>query len=282
MSRNRFRTLTIRLCKATRYWKVSPGCRWAGTLKTLTPSQLLSSESSQKGLAALEREDFEEAEKKLGEAVLFNKKDITHRRNYAEALWRREKYAEALKQLDAAVKHGGANDALLHVSLAEKNLFLEQSSTAFYHAGQAIRLSPNDAQSWALRGKAGLQFARQQQHGWSAQRYAEVLQQVKIDYYKALTLTPDKRDLLPELASAQMLCGEPEHALATWQKYQAGFPPGTEPVELLCGKAETLVALRRFDEAQVCLAEAQKLAPHHPEITRRHSEVADLARKRVF
>ncbi len=258
------------------------GCRWTGTLKTLTPTQLLSSESSQKGMAALEREDYEEAEKRLGDAVRYDKKDLAHRRNYAEVLWQQGKHAAALKQLDAAIQHGGENDALLHMSLAEKNLSLEQPSLAFHHASQAIRLNPNDSRNWALRAKAGLNQVIRQDHTWTRAHYDEVLEQVKIDYYKALTLTPDKRELLPELAQAQMLSGEPEHALATWQNFQAGFQPGTESIELLCGKAETLVTLHRFDEALVCLTAAQKLAPNRPELVRRYTEVADMARRRAY
>ncbi len=272
MPRCRF-FLTLFISGAT----LLPACRWAGTLKTLTPSQLLSSEHSQAGMAALERQDYEKAEKRLREAVLLNKKDITHRRNYAEALWKQGKHAEALKQLDEAVKHGG-NDASLHLSLAEKNLFLERPSTAFHHAGQAIRLNPNDSRSWALRGKAGWLLARQGRNG----EHAVTIEQVKTDYYRALALAPDNRDLLPELAAVQMQCGQPEHALATWQKFQAGFQSGTEPVELLCEKAETLVALRRFDEALVCLAEARKQSPNQPKIERRYTEVAEMARNRLL
>ncbi len=158
------------------------GCRWAGTLKTLTPSQLISSEISQKGMAALERNDAEEAEKWLSEAVRFNKNDVAHRRNYAEVLWKQGKHNEALKQLDEALKRGG-DDASIYVSLAEKNLFLGQPSVAFHHANLAVRLNPNDSQCWALRGKAGLQLAQQQQHTWEASRFAEVKEQVKIEEY---------------------------------------------------------------------------------------------------
>lgn len=257
------------------------GCQWSRTIKPLTPSQLLSSERSQAGMAALERKDYEEAEKRLGEAVRLNKKDIDHRRNYAEALWKRDKHKEALEQLDEAVKRGGNEDASLHVSLAEKNLFLNQLTTAFHHADQAIRLNPNDYKSWELRGRVGWRLALEQSD-WKRERYVAAIEQAKSDYYRALALSPDNRDILPELATVQMHCGQPEHALATWQKLQIGYQSGAEPIDLLRGKAEALVALQRFEEALSCLQEARKQEPNQEELDRRIMEVLAMTKIRVF
>ena len=248
-------------------------------MKPLTPSQLLSSERSQVGMAALEREDYEEAEKRLSEAVRLNKKDITHRRNYAEALWRREKYKEALQQLDEAVKRGGADDASLHISLAEKHLFLKQTAIAFEHADHAVKLNPNEYKSWALRARAGSHLALENPSGPQRQDF---LVQAKSDYYRALSLSPENRDILPELASAQMHCGQSEHALATWLKLQDTFQPGAEPVELLQGKAESLIVLRRFDEALDCLQAAWSREPGSEAIERRILEVVAMAQNRVL
>lgn len=258
------------------------GCQWSRATKPLTPSQLLSSERSQVGMAALEREDFEEAEKRLSEAVRLNKKDIAHRRNYAEALWKREKYKEALQQLDEAVKRGGAEDASLHVSLAEKNQFLNQSATAFHHADQAVELDPNNHKSWALRGTVGWRLALERRETLTERQYYAAMENAKNDFYRALSLAPDNREILPELAAVQMYCGQPEHALATWQKLQGYHQPGAEPVDLLRGKAEALIALHCFDEAMDCLNVARQREPGREEIGQRIVEVADMMRNRVF
>lgn len=251
-------------------------------MKPLTPSQLLSGERSQAGMAAFERKDYEEAEKRLSEAVRLNKKDIAHRRNYAEALWKREKYKEALEQLDEAVRRGGEDDASLHLSLAEKHLFLQQYETAFRHADMAIRLKPQDAESWALRGTAGWRLALERRDSVTQKQYVATMERAKNDYYRALSIAPDNRDILPNLAAVQMYRGQPQHALATWQKLQDAYPPGTEPIDLLRGKAEALIAMRCFDEAIECLQTAQRREPDQEEIRQRIDEVFAMTQNKVF
>lgn len=254
-------------------------CHWGGALKPITPSQILSNERSRLGIAAMERGDITEAEKRLEEAVKLNKKDVDHRRHYADALWQRGKYEDALRQLDEAAKRGGINDVSLHISLAEKHLMLNHLSTAYHHADVAVRLAPQEYQGWALRGKTGWLWATEQQFSDSPENVQQYLAQAKNDYYRALSFSPNNRDLLPELAAVQMICRQPEHALATWQHLQDLFPKGSEPADLLRGKAEALIALQRFDEAILCLNIAQQREPEHPEIEQRIREIITVAQK---
>lgn len=261
------------------------GCQWSRQIKPMTPSQYFSGELSRDGNAAMEKGNWEDAEKKLGEAVKLNKKDIELRRHYADALWNRGKQAESLRQLDEAIKRGGAEDGLLHISLAEKRLAMEDPATAFRHADEAVRLSASDYRSWALRAKAGWLLARGEapvdpNDDASAKRYGRRMLQSRNDYYRALSLSPNNRDILPELAAVQMLCGQAEHALATWQNLQELFPPDTIPADLLRGKAEAYIALGRFDDALSALSEARVREPNRPEIDRRLREVLALTQQR--
>ncbi|MDR1271007.1 MAG: tetratricopeptide repeat protein [Planctomycetaceae bacterium] len=258
------------------------GCHWGKALKPITPSQILSSERSRLGIAAMERGDLAEAEKRLEEAVKLNKKDIDHRRHYADALWQRGKYDDALRQLDEAVKRGGISDTSLHISLAEKHLMLNRLSTAYHHADAAIRLAPQEYKGWALRGKAGWFLVTEQQFSDSPEKVQEYMVQARNDYYRALSFSPNDRDLLPELAAIQMICRQPEHALATWQHLQDLFPKGSEPADLLRGKAEALIALRRFEEAIQCLNTARQREPEHPEIEQRIREVIAMTQKNLY
>jgi tetratricopeptide (TPR) repeat protein len=259
------------------------GCRWGGTLKPITPSQILSGERGRLGIAALERGDLAEAEKKLEEAVKLNKKDIAHRRYYADALWQSGKHEVALQQLHEAIKLGGTEDASLHISLAEKHLLLNRPTTAFQHADIAIQLSPQDYKGWALRGKAGWFLAAAQQTDDLPEKTQQSMIHARNDYYRALSFSPNNRDLLPELAAIQMICRQPEHALATWQNLQDLFPKGAEPTDLLRGKAEALIALQRFDEAIQCLNTAQQREPERPEIEQRIREVIAMTQtKKLF
>ena len=228
------------------------GCQLNRSFAPISPSQIIGSERGRKGIAALEQGNLSEAEKHLDDAVKYSKNDINYRRHYAEVLWQQGKYQEALQQLDEAIKRGGQNNVSLRISLAEKYLVIQEYTTAYHHADEAVRLDSQDYQSWALRGKArhlqALHVTGQAEHA------ATLLHQAREDYLRAISLFPNNRALLAELAVVQMGCGQPEQALATWLTLQNLYPQGSEPDGVLMGKTETLMVLRRFDEAETNLA----------------------------
>jgi len=229
------------------------GCQLNRSFTPISPAQMFSSNSSRLGIEAMEHGNLAEAEKRLEEAVRYNRNDINHRRHYAEVLWQLGKHQEALLQLDEALKRGGQNNATLHISLAEKYLEIREHKTdalarAYYHADEAVRLDPQDYRSWALRGRAK-RFQASRQAGYVEHTMA-MLHQAREDYLRAVSLSPNNRELLAELAAVQMNCGQPEQALATWLALQNLYTPGSEPDAVLIGKTETLTILRRFDEAE--------------------------------
>jgi tetratricopeptide (TPR) repeat protein len=233
----------------------------------MLPSQILSSESSRLGIVALERGDLAEAEKKLEYAVNKNKNDINHRRHYAEVLWQQGKHQESLQQLDEAVKRGGHNDASLYISLAEKYLAIRHYETAYNYADEAIRLKSRDGQTWALRGKAK-RLQALHQAGYT-EHSAAMLHQAREDYLRAVSLLPNDRELLAELATLQMNCDQPQQALATWLNLQNMYPHGSEPAEVLLGKTETLTLLQRFDEAEANLQTLMQRRPENADMEQR-------------
>jgi len=227
------------------------GCQLSRSLTPISPSQYHSSVRSQQGIAAFEQGKLTEAEKLLGDAVRYNKNDINYRRHYAEVLWEQGKYQEALQQLDEALQRGGQNNVSLHISLAEKYLEIREYTKAQDHAEEAVRLDSQDYRSWALRGRAK-RLQATQQAGY-VEHTTAMLHQTREDYFRAVSLSPNNRELLAELATIQMSCVQPEQALATWQTLQSLYPPGSEPNEVLIGKTETLTILQRFDEAEANL-----------------------------
>jgi tetratricopeptide (TPR) repeat protein len=241
----------------------SVGCQINRSFAPMSPSQIIGSERGRQGISALERGNLTEAEKRLEDAVKLNKNDINHRRYYAEVLWQQEKYQEALLQLNEAVKRGGQNNASLHISLAEKYLAIREYSAAYQHADEAVRLESQNSRSWALRGKALWLQATQQTR--DAEQMTAMLRQAREDYLRAVPLAPQDRELLAELAAIQMRCGQPEQAWATWQTVQSLYPQGSEPAEVLFGKAETLTVLRRFDEARANLTAIRQRGTENPE-----------------
>jgi len=247
------------------------GCQWNRSFAPVTPSQLLSSERSRRGIAALESGNLAEAEKQLEDAVKLNKNDVDYRRHYAEVLWQQAKYQEALQQLDEAVKRGGQNNVSLHLSLAEKNLVIRDYKTAHRHADEAVRLNSQNFNSWALRGRAK-RLQATQQAGYTEHAMA-MLHQSREDYLRAISLAPNDRGLLAELAEVQMCCGQPEQALATWLTVQSLYPQGQEPNEVLIGKTETLMMLRRFDEVEMNLAAMRQRGLGDTNVERRLQEM---------
>jgi len=234
-----------------------------------------SSERSRLGIAALERGNLTEAEKRLEDAVRLNKNDINHRRYYAETLWQQGKHQESLRQLDEALKRGGQNSDALHISLAEKHLALQEYTTAHRHADEAVRLNPQDSRCWALRGRVK-RLQATHQAGY-AEHSAAVFQQAREDYLRAVSLSPNDRELLAELAAVQMSCRQPEQALATWLTIQSLYSQGGEPAEVLLGKTETLLILQRFDEAETSLVSIRQRGLEHSEGGQRLQEMMTAA-----
>jgi tetratricopeptide (TPR) repeat protein len=193
---------------------ITMGCQFHRSFTPPSPSQIIGSELSRQGIAALERGDLSEAEKRLEDAVRLNRNDVNHRRHYADVLWQQGKHKDALQQLDEAVKRGGQNNASLHISLAEKYLAREEYTTALRYADEAVRLDPKNPQSWALRGRARrIQAMRQaaDQSGHVEQTVVR-LRQARDDYLRAVSLLPNDRELLVELATVQMACGQSDQA----------------------------------------------------------------------
>ncbi|MGL4595592.1 MAG: tetratricopeptide repeat protein [Thermoguttaceae bacterium] len=260
----------------------STGCHWGRSFKPMTPTQLLSRERSRAGIAAMDRGDLTGAEKHLEEAVRLNKHDLDYRRHYAETLWRQGKYQESLEQLNEAIKRGGASDASLRISIAEKCLEMNRPNDALRHADEAIRLNSNEAKGWALRAKSRWFLASEDaKKNETAENIQANLKQSRNDYYRALSLSPQNRDILPELAAVQMLCKQPEASLATWQDLQEQYHRGSEPADIWRGKAEAYIALGRLDDATRCLKVAQIIEPSRPDIADRLQEVFALQQNSI-
>ena len=255
------------------------GCQLSRSFAPISPSQIYSSNQGQQGIAALEQGKLSEAEKQLENAVRYDKNDINHRRYYAEVLWQQGKHQEALHQLDEAIKRGGQNNASLHISLAEKNLALLEYTTAYQHADEAVRLDPHDYQSWALRGRAK-RLQACQQAGYVEHTMA-MLHQSREDYLRAVSLAPNNRQLLAELATVQMGCRQPEQALATWLTLRSLYPQGEEPNEVLIGMTETLMVLQRFEESETNLIAIRQRGLENTETGQRLQAMIMAAQNRV-
>jgi len=246
------------------------GCQFNRQFTPISPAHIHSNEQSRRGIVALEQGNLTEAERRLEEAVKWNRNDTNHRQHLADILWRQEKHQEALQHLEEAVERGGQSNASLHISIAEKRLELRDFITAYRHAEEAVRLAPQDHRSWALRGTAKYMIATHRPA--PAERTLAMFHEARNDYLRAVSIAPNDGALLVRLASAQVRCGQPEQALAALLTAQSLYSQGNEPHEVLLGKTETLAMLHRFDEAQAVLATMRQRGQANPEMERRLHE----------
>ena len=254
---------------------VPVGCALRNPISPLTATVVRSGDLARDGNAAMEQGDWEEAERKLEEAVKLNRDEIETRLHYAEALWMRGKQSEALAILyDAAERSTKQMEkSQAAASAAAKLLELGKNDVAVSWADQCVRETPRDYRGWWLRAKAlmriGNEYEKAGRHATAQRCYWDACN----DFYRALAFQPPERELLPELARLQMQMNEPEHALATWQHLLRLYPPGDEPAIAFCGKGDTLALMGRFDDAADCFVTASLREPDNLAICLRHVEL---------
>jgi tetratricopeptide (TPR) repeat protein len=227
------------------------GCRIPGTDGPISRSLLTCRKLSQRGITALDRGDCETAEMLLSQAVDACPVDPEARRYYAESLWRRGQTAKAVEQLEKAVSLAGDNDELL-VRAAELHLALNDSQAALRDARLAIDVNPRSAGAWALQGRV-LRRSGQPRSALAA-------------LHRALSYSPDNRDVLLDLAETYRELGEPQRALVNLQNLIDTYSPGDEPQQALYLQGLALSALGRDAEALDSLAAARDRGPPTPDI----------------
>ena len=202
---------------------------------------------SQRGVAAMERQQWAEAEKSLEQAVEACSADPEARRHYAEALWRRDKPTEAVAQLEQASRLT-PDDAVVYVRLAEMRLAMDQVDQARRAAEQAIDLEPKRSSAWAVRGQILHSIGRRRQ--------------ALADYHRALGLAPDDRTLLLRVAELYRELNQPERALAALHRLADVWAPDEEPQQIDYLKGLAYSALGRPQEAaESYAAAAARAAP---------------------
>jgi len=210
----------------------------------------------QEGAISYEQGDWENAEKKLSEAVKINEKDLEIRRNYAESLWRMGRKQQAIAQLTEGIQVSRGKDMKIMLSLAEKCYDMGDYDTAFDCAEQTISLANAENkstidQAWVIRARVNWRRGQ--------------LQQALNDYHKAISLNAKDPVILSELASLQEALGMPDRALVTWQSVGRLYPPDQEPQHVVLGRGNAYMAMRLYHEAGDQFTLANKRWPQNVE-----------------
>ncbi|MDR3109408.1 MAG: tetratricopeptide repeat protein [Planctomycetaceae bacterium] len=255
------------------------GCAIRNPIRPLTAMIVRSGDLALAGNAAMERGNWDEAEKKLKEAIRLNPDEVETRLNYAEILWIVGKRKDALTVLYEAAEQSSkpAEKSRVAASAAEKLLVLEQNDVALSWAEQCVREAPLEYRGWWLRARALMRIGNEYDKNGEREAALKFYSDSCESFYRSLAYQPPERELLPELATVQMQMSENEHALATWQNLLRLYQSGDEPINAICAKGDTLALLGRVDDAAGCFQTAAAREPNNIAICLRYAELESQA-----
>lgn len=217
------------------------GCRLPAAQGPVSRSLAESRQLSQQGVSALDAGDTATADRLFSEAVETCDSDPNARRHYAETLWQRGKRADAIVQLNEAIRLSPEDDTLL-VRAAEIHLAMGDAAAAQKDVRLAIDINPRSPTAWMLVGRI------EAVGGHPRDALAA--------YHRALSYAPENRDALFELAECYRRLGQPERALLSLQNLADTYPPGEEPRQVAYLQGLALAALGRDQDAVEALAQA--------------------------
>ncbi|MEX2309541.1 MAG: tetratricopeptide repeat protein [Pirellulales bacterium] len=242
----RSRTVVAALLLAGLMLPLSAGCATFGRRGPLAEKAAACRDLSQQGVSAMEAGQWQRAELLLRQAIEASPDDVEAHRHLAEALWHRGASREAMSHIAAAL-HARPTDARLAVRAGEMSLALGGRDAALIHAEQAIRLDPQLAAAWALRGRVF----------WQLQHPERAL----ADLGRALEFTPDNPDVLLDLATMYRARGQAARCLTTLHHLQDTYPSGQEPQAVLMLEGLTLLDLGRPHQACESFLAASRRGP---------------------
>jgi tetratricopeptide (TPR) repeat protein len=223
------------------FMAAAAGCRLPAAQGPVSRSLATSRQLSQQGLSALDAGDWSTAEHLFNESVETCGSNADAHRHYAETLWHRGQRAEAIAQLNDAIRLAPDDDTLL-VRAAELRLAIGDTSGAHDDVQMAIDINPRSPAAWLLAGRIEAAGGR--------------LRPALAAFHRALSFAPESREGLLELAECYRQLGQPERALVSLQTLADTYPPGEEPRQVVYLEGLALSALGRQHDAVDALAQA--------------------------
>jgi tetratricopeptide (TPR) repeat protein len=229
----------------------SAGCAAFGQRGPKAQKMAACRELSRQGVSAMEMGHWQDAETLLQQALEAWPDDPDARRAMAETLWHRGAATEAVSHMAAAIR-SRPTDATLSVRAGEMALAIGDRDAALAQAEHAIRLDPQLATAWALRGRAF----------WQLEQPDRAL----ADLGRALEFAPTSTDVLLDLAVIYRDRGEPARCLTTLHHLHGIYPPGAEPQSVLVLEGLTLLDLGRPHQACDAFLAAAECGPANAQV----------------
>ncbi len=196
---------------------------------------------SLRGMAAVQRGRWSEAEELFARAIEVCPADELAHHRYAESLWRRGQRDAAIQHMETAVRLAGASPPL-QVQLGEMYLSTGQAELARAQAEQAIAAQPQNETAWALQGEVLRGQGR--------------MSEAMASYHRALTLRPHYPQVQLALCELYLQQNRPRRALATIDLLASMHPPNAVPQQVLALKGISLKRLGRHPDAVEALTKA--------------------------
>ena len=210
------------------------GCATMRRQKLSTESMVACRQLSRDGVAAMELGQWDHAHELLAEAVKTSPTDIDARRHLAEVLWQQQQHRDAVVQLEAAVRLDPRHAPTL-VRSGEMLLGIGASDRALQRAEEAIALDSSLAGAWALRGRI--------------YRRKGELERALADMQQALRYSPNRTNVLLEVAEIQFSLNQPQRSLTALHHLLDIYAPGEEPQSALWLEGLVYGALDRQQDA---------------------------------
>lgn len=197
---------------------------------------------SLRGMDAMQRNRWEEAEALFATAVETNPSDERAHRRYAETLWQRGLRDSAIEHMEQSLRLSGGDPDLL---VETGQMYFQQGDLdrAWRHTEEAIRTQRQLASAWALRG--------------DILRRQERIDDAMASYHRAMSYQPHYPHVQVALAEVYRQQGRARRALATLDGLVEQYGAEQTPTHVLALKGQALKSLGRFDDAVEVLTRAR-------------------------
>jgi tetratricopeptide (TPR) repeat protein len=189
---------------------------------------------SLQGIDAQQRGHWDRSETLFAAAILKCPSDERARWGYAEALWRRGAFDQAIGHMEEAVRLSGHDPERL-VRLGHMYRARGDWQRAGELAERAIAANSQLAAAWALRGDV-LRSQGQRSEALAA-------------YHRALSYAQPLPEVQLAIADIYAQDNRPQRALTTLQALAGSYPPGQAPPEVLFRQALVFRTLSRHHDS---------------------------------
>lgn len=210
------------------------GCRSLSVNDSASSKIVSCRDQWQHGLEALQRQQWEEAELLFAGAVRTCPQDERARQYYADTLWHRGAWHEAMQQMQEAVTLSDGDPELL-VRLGEMYFSLGYQNEAHVCVDEALGQQASLADAWALRGEI---------HWQRGERSAAMA-----DYHRALSLQPAMPRVQLALTRIHYEANSPQEALTTLHVLKDSMPSAETSGEILYLEGLIYKSLHRYEES---------------------------------